>query len=75
MQRLYVVMIESYDGDDTYLHCGNESQNHLFCVVRVDTEGQAEIIDNGYLTYKEALEAWPEVDAEKRKKGEITHNI
>lgn len=60
MATLHIVMIDSYDGDDTYLHCGNDTQGHLFCIVRVDSNGEAEIVDNGYRTCEEAHDAWPD---------------
>ena len=58
--RLSVIKIESYDGDDTFLRCGNDHQDYLYAVVAVDSNGIAEIVDSSYRTIGEALEAWPE---------------
>jgi hypothetical protein len=58
--RLAIVRIESFDGDDTFLKCGNGIQDHLFAVVAFDADGTAEIVDQGYRSYAEALTAWPE---------------
>lgn len=63
MLKRHIVMIESYEGTDTFLRCGNETQEHLFCVIAVDDDG-AEIVDNGYRTYDEALQAWPMIGTE-----------
>jgi hypothetical protein len=65
MRRIYIMMIESHEGEDTFLRCGSESQDYLFCVLSVDDEGHAEIVDNGYRSYDEALKAWPEAGGKK----------
>ena len=58
--RCVIVKIESYEGEDTFLRCGDERQNHLFAVVAIDADGTAEIVDSSYRTMGEALQAWPE---------------
>lgn len=60
---LAIVRIESFEGRDTHLHCGNDEQDFLFCVVRIDSDGSAGIVDNGYRSHAEAAEAWPEAVA------------
>ncbi|NQU45260.1 hypothetical protein HQ520_18410 [bacterium] len=60
MHTHIILRIESFEGKDTYLRCGNDTQSHLFCVVRIENNGEAEIVDNGYRTYSEVCEAWPE---------------
>lgn len=59
-RRLWVLRIDSYEASDTFLHCGNETQNYLYAIVATDERGQAEIVDSSYRTMEEALEAWPE---------------
>ncbi|MBX3403998.1 MAG: hypothetical protein KF699_11370 [Phycisphaeraceae bacterium] len=63
----FIVRIESFDGRDTFLHCGNGEQDHLFAVVGVDADGRAEIVDSAYRSYEEAAAAWPEA---ARAKGQ-----
>ncbi len=58
--RYVVVKIESYEGSDTFLTCGDDRQDHLFAIVAVDPDGTAEIVDSSYRTMSEALKAWPE---------------
>lgn len=59
--RIYaVVRLESFDCEKSFLHCGNENQDFLYCVIRVDESGFAEAVDSGYHSYEEAIEAWPE---------------
>ena len=58
--RYFVLKIESYEAEDTFLRCGNETQEHLFAIIVVDSEGIAEIVDSSYRTAEEALAAWPE---------------
>lgn len=55
-----VIKIESYNGEDTFLHCGNDEQEHLFAIVAMSPDGSADIIDSSYRTLIEAYEAWPE---------------
>jgi len=59
----FIVKIESFEGHDTFLRCGNPSQDYLFAVTRVDNDGRAEIVDNGYRSFAEAAEAWPKAAA------------
>jgi len=55
----FIVKLESYEGEDTFLRCGNGEQDFLFAIALL-VDGHLEIVDNGYRTQKEALEAWPE---------------
>jgi hypothetical protein len=60
-QKNYVVLkIESYQGEDTFLRCGDEHQDYLYAVVAVEADGSAGIVDSSYRSMVEALEAWPE---------------
>jgi hypothetical protein len=60
MTRYVILKIESYEGDDTFVRCGNNQQDFLFAVVMIGETGTAEIIDGGYRSHQEALKAWPE---------------
>ncbi len=60
MNSHHIVKIDSYDGRQTFLHCGDGIIDHLYCVMHVHEDGRAEIIDNGYRSLEEAAEAWPE---------------
>ena len=63
MARQHILLIESFDGDDTHLHCGDDQQDYLFCVVVQDEGGRLEIVDSGYRSLAEATEAWPDAVA------------
>lgn len=65
MKRHFLLRIDSFDGRDTFVRCGDEHQDHLFAIVVIDERGQAEIVDNGYRSQGEALSAWPEAGAKK----------
>lgn len=62
MRRYLIVRVDSYEGEDTHIRCGDEagSQRHLYCVVASDVDEHAQIVDSGYRTYAEAAAAWPE---------------
>ncbi|KAF0244569.1 MAG: hypothetical protein FD180_2387 [Planctomycetota bacterium] len=59
----FVVKLESYEGKDTHLRCGDddETQDYLFCVVVTKSDGTAEIVDTGYRSEDELRKAWPEI--------------
>ncbi|NUN49663.1 MAG: hypothetical protein HUU15_12625 [Candidatus Brocadiae bacterium] len=59
----YIVKIESFEGADRHLWCGDDDsgQDYLFCVVAAQEDGTAEIVDTGYRTLQEVQEAWPEI--------------
>ena len=65
MDRVFIVKLESYDGRDTFLHCGNDTQDFLFAV-GINNAGEAEILDSGYRSYEEAADAWPHAVARAR---------
>jgi hypothetical protein len=60
MNRHVIIKIESFEGQDTYLRCGNDDQDFLFAVVTIDDAGDAEIVDSGYRSYEEAVAGWPD---------------
>ncbi len=61
MSRYFLLKLESYDGKDTFLSCGNDSQTHLFAVACLSEGDDLRIVDNGYRTEGEAKAAWPEI--------------
>jgi hypothetical protein len=61
MERQFIVKIESFEGDDTYVRCGDDKQDYLFCVISIGDDGNAEIVDSGYRSFDEAAVAWPDV--------------
>ena len=65
MRQFFIVKLESYDGCDTFVHCGSEDQNYIYCVVCVTEDGDAEIVDTGYRSFDEAEEAWPEAGSQR----------
>lgn len=60
MNRKFIIKIESFEGRDTYLQCGNDRQDHLFCIVGIGDDGDAGIVDSGYRSFNEAAQAWPD---------------
>lgn len=58
--KYFILKLESYDGDDTFLNCGDTSQDFLYCIVVLTKEDALEIVDNGYRSVREALAAWPD---------------
>lgn len=61
-REYFILKIESFEGEDTHLRCGDdaEMQDYLFCVVATNTDGTAEIVDSGYRSQTEARDAWKE---------------
>jgi hypothetical protein len=58
----YVLRVESYVGEHSARaqHVQSDTQAEaVYAIVRVDREG-AEIIDDGYRSWDEAKQAWPQ---------------
>jgi hypothetical protein len=53
-----MLKIESYEGEDTYLRCGDDTQDYIYCIVLIGDNGEAEIIDSGYRSRQEAISVW-----------------
>lgn len=66
-RRLVVLKLESYEAEDTFLRCGDETQDYLFAIVAVEADGTAEIVDSSYRSMDEALRAWPEAASQQSK--------
>jgi hypothetical protein len=79
-RTLAALRIESYCGEDSYLHCGPldsmpatlldepSPENFLYAIVAIDESHHAEILDCGYRSLDEALHYWPEA-----KTSEVSH--
>lgn len=67
--RFVIVKLESFEGRDTFLRCGDDRRDYLFTVVAVARDGTAEVIDSGYRTFTEAADAWPEARPRPRRGG------
>lgn len=59
----FILKLDSYDGEDTHLRCGDDAgvQDFLFCVIVTKGDGTAEIVDNGYRSEEELRQAWMEL--------------
>ena len=69
MKRKYFMLkIESFEGQDTHVRCGNddETQNFLYCVITTNQDGTADIVDSGYRSVEELQRAWPELRRSQR---------
>ncbi len=60
MKSLFILKLESFEGSDTFVRCGDDDQDFLYCIVATDNRGNAEIIDSGYRSFEEAALAWPD---------------
>ncbi len=58
--KIRIVRLDSFDGRDTHLRCGNDEQDFLFCVIQISDDGTAEVMDSGYRSFDEAFYAWSE---------------
>lgn len=58
--RYVIVKLESFEGNDTFLRCGDETRDYLFAVIAVEPDGTAEVVDSAYRSFGEAAAAWPE---------------
>jgi hypothetical protein len=58
--RYFILRIESYEGRDTHIQCGDDQRDFVYVVGCVDANGKAEVLDYGYRSFKEAARAWPE---------------
>lgn len=63
MQDTFILRIDSFDGEDSHVHVGDDEQDFLYCIVKVRHDGSAVIVDSAYRSYEEAAEAWPEAAA------------
>jgi len=60
MKSRYILRLDSFEGRDTFLRCGSDDDEFLYCIVLLDDSGKAEVVDSGYRSFEEAAAAWPE---------------
>jgi len=58
--RYVIVKLESFEGRDAFVRCGDDTHDYLFMIVGVYPDGTAEVVDSAYRTFAEAVEVWPE---------------
>lgn len=59
----FILRIESYEGENSHIRCGDDAgaQDFLYCVVVTKLDGTAEIVDSGYRSEAELRQAWTEL--------------
>lgn len=62
MKSFHIVEIESFDGEDVFIHCGTigGAQDNLFAIVVINEDGTAAFVDNGHRSWHEARGTWPD---------------
>jgi len=62
-RKHFFLKLESFEGRDTHVRCGDDEdlQDFIYCVIVTNADGTAEIVDSGYRSAEELLEAWPEL--------------
>jgi hypothetical protein len=55
-----VVVLHTRDTPESYLHCGDGVQKHLFRVVHIHADNSTEVVDEDYATYAAAVSAYPD---------------
>lgn len=63
MKKYYILKIDSYEGDESSLTINANGSDAMYVVLVVDGTS-AEIVDWGYATVDELLEAWSNVEFE-----------
>ena len=66
MKKYYILEIDSYDGDNSSLTVNANGSDAMFVVLVVDGMS-AEIVDWGYETIDQLLEAWNNVEFENAR--------
>ena len=56
-KRYYTLRLDSYYGDNSSLTCQSDGTNTMYAVLVV-TDSSAEIVDMGYSSVPQLLEAW-----------------
>jgi hypothetical protein len=60
MHRYFILRIDTFEGRDSYITCGDDQKDFIYVVGSLDAKGNAEILDCGYRSFDEAAQAWPE---------------
>ena len=63
MKRYFILKLDSYEGEGSSLMATAEGEDGMYVVLCVDGKS-AEIVDWGYSTAEELLEAWNNVEFE-----------
>ena len=63
MKKYYMLKIDSYEGDESSLTINANGLDAMYVVLVVDGKS-VEIVDWGYATIEELLEAWSNVEFE-----------
>ena len=63
MKKYYILKLDSYEGDGSSLIVNAAGSGSMYVVLRVEDKS-AEIVDWGYPTVDELLEAWSNVEFE-----------
>ena len=58
--RYFILRIDSYEGRDTHICCGDDERDFVYVVGSLDANGNADIVDCCYRSLEEAAQAWPE---------------
>ena len=62
-KKHYILKLDSYDGDDSSLIVSASESGSMYVVLVVEDKS-ADIVDWGYATVEELLEAWNNVEFE-----------
>ncbi len=65
-KRYYILRLDLYTGEGSSLMCSSADIDYIFVVLLIANHN-AEIIDYGYRSVIELLEAWGDVPFENRK--------
>jgi hypothetical protein len=55
-----VVVLHTRDTPESFLHCGDGIQKHLYRVVHLYADNSADIVEEDYASYAAAIAAHPE---------------
>ena len=66
MKKYYILKLDSYEGEGSSLMVNADGEDSMYVVLCVDGKS-AEIVDWGYPSVEELLEAWSNVEFENLK--------
>lgn len=55
-----VILLHEHDTMESYLHCGDGFQKFIFRVVHLHADNSTDVVEENYLSYAAAVEAFPE---------------
>ncbi len=62
-----VICLWTHDTESTFVHCGDGFQKYVFRVVRLLADNSADVVERDFLTYADAVAAFPEAAVRERK--------